>query len=173
MTTARALGRAAMASLRRLRPVAVLAVLAGVLAMHALTVGHHPGSHVGGSADPAVAAVAVHDHAAAPGSARDVRAIDPRPAGGHAVPTTRLPVDPDGCGNCGHGAPDPSHSGSHLLDLCIAVLLAATVTLLLLLVARSPAVAHALTHIRRAVTPVAVRRRPPGPSLSQLCVLRT
>ena len=96
--------------LRLLRALAVLVVLAGVLAMHTLTIGHQ--------ALPTVSAVAT-----ASASERHAPTHQTVPM---SPPWTGLPeaVGLDDCSGCGHELPGPSHAGSHLLDLCVAVLLA-------------------------------------------------
>ena len=147
----------------RLRPLVVLALVAGVLAMHALTVGHQPSPALSAASSAAASVGVMHD-------------TGHRSSGVAAGMTTRGPADSDSadhCAGCGHDGRGSSHAGSHLLGLCVAVLLAGALTLLLFALR-----GRRRGLLLRAFRPVvisrgAASRRPRPPSLSQLCVLRT
>jgi hypothetical protein len=93
-----------------------------------------------------------------------------------AAPATMLDK---ACTECGRGAAHDaggssgdSHSGSHLLDLCVAVLLAGALTLLLLVARRRRSVVALCVVVTLALISLQARAaRPPSPF--QLCVLRT
>ena len=154
-------------ALRRLEPLVVLAVAAGVLAMHALTVGHHsvPAAASALTQSPALAA------SSGIGAVRDIR----HHAGGIDEGTTGLGLigqaAAENCAGCGQGEPGSSHTGSHLLDMCVAVLLA--IALLSLLTRRTRRGSDLLGSVSWRQVGPSVSRRPRPPSLSQLCVLRT
>jgi len=150
------------------RTAAVLTLLAGVLTMHALTAHHGPPPATWAPtataalhADPVMDVS--HEHAAT-GSQ----------AGAHGLAVAHAaagPVNAEGCADCDR---QPAHTGAHLLDVCLGVLFAATITLLLVMVAcaRRPArTAPRLRAPRLVARHVSRVLRPP--SLSMLCVLRT
>lgn len=151
------------------RTAAVLTLLAGVLAMHALTAHHGPppatwapAATAALYADPVMGVS--HEHAST-GSV----------AGAHGptvAHTVAGPVNAEGCADCG-SHPGPAHTGAHLLDVCLGVLFAATISLLLVMVAcaRRPARTAPIRRTPRLVRQVSSALRPP--SLSMLCVLRT
>ncbi|MGC4939924.1 DUF6153 family protein [Kribbella sp. DT2] len=143
------------------RALAVVGVIAGVLAMHGLTSGHHPVmpdmGTVGQMAAADIAGPELHDPEVA--MTVDAGAVKATPRSGSAL----------------DGLLTTSTAGHLMADVCVAVL---TVTLLLL------ALATALRRRRiwcpvtpRSTTrrPRAVGRPPPWthPSPSKLCVLRT
>jgi len=147
----------------RLRPLVVLALVAGVLAMHALMVGHHSGVSSSAARASSVSATAMH------GTAHQTI----RTATGLAGMELAGSVDAEKCVACGHDSPGSSHPGWHLLDLCVAVLLAGAVTMLLLLARGARGPSSFRRAVERAVSSPASSRRRRPPSLSQLCVLRT
>lgn len=151
------------------RAAAVLLLLAGVLAMHAVTAGHGGGNASLSSAaganfsQPASVEAGPHLYGAAPGAhklMKEQTAVTTSAQAGNA------------CGGCqDHQA--PAQTGSHLLEVCLAVLAAAGLLLLLIGRARraTQRLAHALTTVTVAIQPLVGVLRPP--SLSNLCVLRT
>ena len=168
---------------------AVALLLAGLVAMHALTVGHEPVT----TPVPAVTQdVMGVGHAELVGMAHAYRGTHPHEASAAVAagtgsmpgassphvgmrldePTVSTPsiAQPDGCAGCGH---DPgSHAGSHLFDICLAVLLAGAVTFQLVAALRRarPDVGSLVASGVRAVASGPTER---PPSLPQLCVLRT
>ncbi len=176
-------------ALRRVFAVALL--LAGLVAMHALTVGHDPvpisvaagtkGETSGGLtelAGPAHVHRGAHPHAAvlamAAGTGSMPGASTPRAGMSLDEPTVATPAmtQLDGCQGCGHD-PGDSHAGSNLFDICLAVLLAGAVALVLVAASRPalPGIGGTVGIEARGVGSRLAAPRPP--SLSQLCVLRT
>lgn len=143
------------------RLATVLALLAGVLAMHAVTVGHDPGAGLS-SGHVSAAAVGVNLGAAAAGpAAQEAHTARAEPAVSHAAPASETAV---GHGGTGMGA---------MAEACLVVLAAAALGLWRVWLARSrrrrdrtPLLTRALGSVRR----VDVAR--PAPSLSSLGVLR-
>lgn len=149
----------------RLRPLVVLAVVAGVLTMHALTVGHHPAPAASSALTTSASAVSLGV------AMRDLGLH----AGGVAAGTTEMRAvgrhAADGCTGCGQGGPGSSHTGTHLLDVCLGVLLAFALLSLLTRRTRAGSIVNGPATWWQAR--LSVSRRPRPPSLSQLCVLRT
>lgn len=153
------------------RVVAVLAVVASVLAMHSLASGHHgevaiAAVHVG----PAQSDSSPHS----PREAEDLGEVamnNGRSAASVASVDHLVRLGTPCPGECAPG--EPLNQSLHLLDVCLAILLAAVTTLLLW------AVTSRRVCVRLLATFVAVRLtvphvpRPTGPGLFTLGVLRT
>lgn len=153
------------------RATSVLLLLSGVIALHALTAGHSGGSVTSWSsaaeanfAKPAPSAAGANFHGAGLGADLVVMASTAPTAGALAH---------DACVDC-EEQQAPAHTGSHLLELCLAVLAAAALVLLLLIGCARRA-GHLLTHTRMTVSSAIQHQvgeqRPP--SLYKLCVMRT
>lgn len=159
------------------RVLAVAVLLAGLVAMHVLTVGHE--STVTPEATGAYAAAST---VAAGGGSESVsyRFGDLAPtAQPHHGAVTGQAWLLDGCVGCGHEPADShggSHPGGHVLDLCLAVLLLGGSVLLALLARMGGGRGR---WVSGRVAAVSVRgtgrtpRVPRPPVLAQLCVLRT
>jgi len=175
------------------RAFAIITLLAGLVGMHALTAGHNPVLRATVAIGPADAAAGGYSHLAGPEhphqAATDRTAVGKaasaaETASGH--PAARLmlanpPTEPaaaapaiglsDGCVGCGQGQSN-SHDGSHLLNTCLAVLLAGAVTFALVAARRArPDLGREVVAGARAVASQLTGLRPP--SLFRLGVLRT
>lgn len=103
------------------RMVAILAMIAGVLAMHSLTSGHDA------------------DLRTADMQTADMQTVDMQTVLAHAVPMQGVQAAhleaTDDRQLAGHGGrtpkPEPLNQSAHLLDVCLAILLVAATTLLL------------------------------------------
>lgn len=125
-----------------LRAGGVLLVLAGVLALHALTAGHQaapPTSDAARVTAPEQAPVAAHKHWPVGSGDRRINNHTAAQAD-QAAYKDLTPVGPAGpedeCPGCGQH-PAPTHPGSHLLDMCAAALLAGAFAVVLGLLARA------------------------------------
>lgn len=154
------------------RAVAVLTLLAGLVAMHALTVGHDPvvtGTVAIGAPD--MAAGGGHIHLAGPEHPHQAAAHSTAAEGAAPDAAAQAMNLSDSCVGCAHD-PGSSHGGSHLLNICLAVLLAGAVTLALVAARRSrPDRGPAVAAGARVVVSQLTAPRPP--SLFRPCVLRT
>lgn len=181
--------RVAAQALRRAFAVALL--LAGLVAMHALTVGHEPvpSSAVAGAQDvmagghaelegPAQVQRGTHSHGASAAVTAGTGSMPgaTNPNGGMTLdePTVSTPamILEDGCEGCGDGS-GGSHAGSHLFDICLAVLLGGAVTLVLVAAARPVGLGVSRVAEPRANVIASRQSGPRPPSRFQLCVLRT
>ncbi|MEO7980077.1 MAG: hypothetical protein ABI807_04215 [Sporichthyaceae bacterium] len=144
--------------------------------MHVLATGHQPGPMPSVAASDSSHDVAVvghrHPTRLATATTPVVRAVAMPAAMSSAVGEL-------GCGGvcADHGvrrAPGWPHTGAHLLDVCLGILLAGALAGLLLLDGRRrPGAARAVHQVACTLSRVAAARRPRPPSLAQLCVLRT
>ncbi len=129
------------------------AVLVGVLAMHALTVGHAPA---------AIGAGVAHAHV--------TQASSHMP--GEGQPVTMAAVE-GGCVRCDHDATNDHEVNHTSLGVCLAVIAGAVLVWLLAWRRRLPASLDLALRRLRALPGALSPAWRTAPSLSSLCVLRT
>lgn len=158
------------------RIVAVLALLAGVFAMHTLTTGRHGDHPLTGGHVPAAVGTAEARHHDPSGPLRPMRQVD-LPSLHSALAGATVDIGPwaTACGqDCLHDeSGGASHLSGHVLGMCLAILLAAATTLLLRALAFRAVLAWPAVSASAALVTAARVRRPNPPCLFTLGVLRT